>query len=203
MERDRKDEIVERETYGRARRENFDEQRGRRMGSYQPAIIPATVEIYTNFFELVKKPDWNLYQYHVDFEPPTENERLKTALVKTQNVLKNSVFDGSTLFTTLKFDKTVTTLSSVNPFDKTAYKMIIKKTADIYPSNGKFEIDTLQKAMSSVKIDKDQDISDHEITKNKDEITTDFIRFLNLIFKKYLFANYIHYNQWRIEEQKD
>ena len=178
MERDRKDEIVERETYGRARRENFDEQRGRRMGSYQPAIIPATVEIYTNFFELVKKPDWHLYQYHVDFEPLTENKRLKTALVKSHNALKNSVFDGTTLFTTMKFVKTVTILSSVNPSDKTEYKIIIKRTADIYPSNEKFEIDTIKEGMSLVKI------GDERTGKPKKDRSNDFIRFLNLIFKK-------------------
>jgi hypothetical protein len=178
MEKERRDNIVERETYSGARRPNFQEQRGRRTGAYQPSLIPETVEIYTNFFELVKKPDWHLYQYHVDFEPPTENKRLKTALVKSQNALKNSVFDGSTLFTTMKFNRKITTLTSVNPSTKIEYKIIIKKTADIYPSSEKFEIDATREGMSLVQIEAET------ARKSKKERTTDFIRFLNLIFKK-------------------
>jgi hypothetical protein len=64
-----------------------------------------------------------LYQYHVDFEPPIERKRLKTALAKSQNALKNFVFNGLTLFTTMKFNWKIKTLSSVNPSTKIKYKI--------------------------------------------------------------------------------
>jgi hypothetical protein len=184
MEKEPRNEIVRRETYGGARRPNFQEQRGRRTGTYQPSLIPETVEIYTNFFELVKKPDWHLYQYHVDFEPPIESKGVKIALVKSQNALKNSVFDGSTLFTTMKFNRKITTLTSVNPSTKIEYKIIIKKTADIYPSSEKFEIEEMIDDMSSMQMNEYKSVDEMARKSIRSDRTKDFIRFLNLVFKK-------------------
>ena len=57
-----------------------------------------------NYFEVINKPNWVLYQYHVDFNPQIESRRLRMALLHTHNSLfpQNKAFDGSTLFSLTK-----------------------------------------------------------------------------------------------------
>ena len=41
-----------------------------------------TIELYTNFFQIINRPDWILYQYHVDFDPPIESKSFQLHCVK-------------------------------------------------------------------------------------------------------------------------
>ena len=68
-----------------------------------------TIELYTNFVEINNRPDWALYQYHVDFDPPIESKALRCGLLKQHDHLFRSVkaFDGMTLFSMTKLDKEV------------------------------------------------------------------------------------------------
>ena len=68
-----------------------------------------TIELYTNFFEIVNRPDWALYQYHVDFDPPIESKALRCGLLNEHDHLfKNAkAFNGRTLFSMTKLDREV------------------------------------------------------------------------------------------------
>ncbi|TNM90205.1 hypothetical protein fugu_004439 [Takifugu bimaculatus] len=39
----------------------------------------SVVPLIANFFRIVSRPQWVLYQYHVDYQPPIESRRLRTA----------------------------------------------------------------------------------------------------------------------------
>lgn len=53
-----------------------------------------------NFFRILSRPQWVLFQYHVDFKPPMEARRLRTALLFQHDELLGSArsFDGALLF---------------------------------------------------------------------------------------------------------
>lgn len=59
----------------------------------------APIPLTSNFFRIVSRPQWVLYQYHVDFQPPIESRRLRTALLFQHEVLGIArTFDGAILF---------------------------------------------------------------------------------------------------------
>lgn len=66
--------------------------------------------MYTNFIELVSAPKWTLYQYHVDFEPTIESQRLRAALMSQHNEMFDNAkaFDGMTLYSVKKLPSEVT-----------------------------------------------------------------------------------------------
>jgi aubergine len=68
-----------------------------------------TIELYTNFFEIINSPEWALYQYHVDFDPQILSKALRCGLLKQHdNLFKNvKAFDGMTLFSMTKLDNEV------------------------------------------------------------------------------------------------
>jgi len=54
----------------------------------------------TNYFKIVKRPDWSLIQYHVDFQPPIDVTRIRRALVyQHRELFDGYIYNGSTLFT--------------------------------------------------------------------------------------------------------
>lgn len=58
-------------------------------------VIPLTA----NFFRIVSRPQWVLYQYHVGYQPPIDSRRLRSALLFQHEVLGIArVFDGALLF---------------------------------------------------------------------------------------------------------
>jgi aubergine-like protein len=69
------------------------------------------IELYTNYFEVVNKPNWALYQYRVDFEPFIESKRLRIALTKQHSdslFMGKDAFDGQDLFSIIELEKEVT-----------------------------------------------------------------------------------------------
>ncbi|KAL2092497.1 hypothetical protein ACEWY4_012295 [Coilia grayii] len=60
----------------------------------------STIELQANFVRLLSRPEWVLYQYHVDFNPPMESRRLRVALIHQQEETLGPArsFDGAILF---------------------------------------------------------------------------------------------------------
>uniref|UniRef100_A0AAQ4QE31 Piwi like RNA-mediated silencing 1 n=1 Tax=Gasterosteus aculeatus aculeatus TaxID=481459 RepID=A0AAQ4QE31_GASAC len=58
------------------------------------------IPLTANFFRIMSRPEWVLYQYHVDFNPPMEARRLRSALLyQHKDVLGPAdSFDGALLF---------------------------------------------------------------------------------------------------------
>ncbi|KAK7934231.1 hypothetical protein WMY93_005127 [Mugilogobius chulae] len=59
-----------------------------------------TIQLSANYFRILSRPQWVLYQYHVDFKPPMESRRLRSALLYQHEEILGSArsFDGALLF---------------------------------------------------------------------------------------------------------
>uniref|UniRef100_A0A8C8E4F1 Piwi-like RNA-mediated gene silencing 1 n=1 Tax=Oryzias sinensis TaxID=183150 RepID=A0A8C8E4F1_9TELE len=57
------------------------------------------IQLTANFYRILSRPQWVLYQYHVDFKPPMESRRLRTALLyRHAEVIGDArTFDGALL----------------------------------------------------------------------------------------------------------
>lgn len=66
-------------------------------------------ELTTNYFRLTSRPQWALYQYHIDYSPEMEARRLRIALLfQHENLLgKIRAFDGSILLLPKKLENKV------------------------------------------------------------------------------------------------
>uniref|UniRef100_A0AAQ6IRX5 Piwi-like protein 1 n=1 Tax=Anabas testudineus TaxID=64144 RepID=A0AAQ6IRX5_ANATE len=60
----------------------------------------SAIQLSANFFRILSRPQWVLYQYHVDFNPPMESRRLRSALLFQHEEALGSArsFDGALLF---------------------------------------------------------------------------------------------------------
>lgn len=60
----------------------------------------SAIQLTANYFRIMSRPRWVLYQYHVDFNPPMESRRLRSALLfhheETLGAARS--FDGAMLF---------------------------------------------------------------------------------------------------------
>uniref|UniRef100_A0A8C3A461 Piwi-like RNA-mediated gene silencing 1 n=1 Tax=Cyclopterus lumpus TaxID=8103 RepID=A0A8C3A461_CYCLU len=74
----------------------------------------APIKLTANFFRILSRPQWVLYQYHVDFNPPMEARRLRSALLYQHEEALGSArsFDGAMLFLPLKLPNKETVLHS-------------------------------------------------------------------------------------------
>lgn len=54
------------------------------------------IQLYTNYFKLIQKPNWCVYQYHCDFAPVVESSRLRRAFIREHKETFGScyLFDG-------------------------------------------------------------------------------------------------------------
>lgn len=63
-----------------------------------------------NYFRLAKQPNWNIYQYRVDFMPEVMDSRARNRLIATQRpMLGGYLFDGTQLFITRSLDSETVT----------------------------------------------------------------------------------------------
>lgn len=64
------------------------------------------VKLVTNLFSLDLPQDWQLYQYHVTYDPELESRRLRIALLYSHRELSNKAkaFDGVMLFLAQKLE---------------------------------------------------------------------------------------------------
>ncbi|XP_021267988.1 piwi-like protein 1 isoform X2 [Numida meleagris] len=74
----------------------------------------AMIKLFANFFRLTSRPQWALYQYHVDYNPEMEARRLRSGLLFQHEDLigKTHAFDGSILFLPKKLLNKVTEVFS-------------------------------------------------------------------------------------------
>lgn len=71
------------------------------------------VTLQANYFKILKKPTWSLYQYRVDFSPETELPGMRKFLIKEHKmILGGYLFDGSMLFTAMRLQQDKTQLTS-------------------------------------------------------------------------------------------
>ncbi|KAJ7994148.1 hypothetical protein DPEC_G00262900 [Dallia pectoralis] len=63
-------------------------------------VSGSPIELRANFFKILSRPQWVLYQYHVDFKPVMESRRLRTALLfqHEETLGRAHTFDGALLF---------------------------------------------------------------------------------------------------------
>uniref|UniRef100_A0A8C1WWW8 Piwi-like RNA-mediated gene silencing 1 n=1 Tax=Cyprinus carpio TaxID=7962 RepID=A0A8C1WWW8_CYPCA len=76
--------------------------------------VSTAIELRANFMRLLSRPLWALYQYHVDYKPPMESRRLRSALLfqHEETLGKAHTFDGAILFLPNKLHNTETVLCS-------------------------------------------------------------------------------------------
>ncbi|XP_065594749.1 piwi-like protein 1 isoform X1 [Cyrtonyx montezumae] len=74
----------------------------------------AMIKLFANFFRLTSRPQWALYQYHIDYNPEMEARRLRSALLFQHEDLigKTRAFDGSILFLPKKLANKITEVFS-------------------------------------------------------------------------------------------
>lgn len=73
------------------------------------------VKLQANYFRLLRQPTWNIYKYHVTFEPECMMARLRNALImQHKSTIGGFLFDGTQIFVTrsLEGDKGIVTLTS-------------------------------------------------------------------------------------------
>uniref|UniRef100_A0A8C2PUK7 Piwi-like RNA-mediated gene silencing 1 n=1 Tax=Cyprinus carpio TaxID=7962 RepID=A0A8C2PUK7_CYPCA len=77
-------------------------------------VSGTAIELRANFMRLLSRPLWALYQYHVDYKPPMESRRLRSALLfqHEETLGKAHTFDGAILFLPNKLHNTETVLCS-------------------------------------------------------------------------------------------
>uniref|UniRef100_A0AAR2LUV5 Piwi domain-containing protein n=1 Tax=Pygocentrus nattereri TaxID=42514 RepID=A0AAR2LUV5_PYGNA len=77
-------------------------------------VSGSSIELRANFMRLLSRPQWALYQYHVDFKPPMESRRLRSALLfqHDETLGKARTFDGALLFLPHRLHNTETVLCS-------------------------------------------------------------------------------------------
>ncbi|XP_031633322.1 protein piwi-like isoform X2 [Contarinia nasturtii] len=79
------------------------------------------VKLQANYFRLLKTPEWNIYKYHVTFEPECLLSRLRNALImQHKETIGGFLFDGTQLFVTrdLGGDRGVVNLTSKTRTDE-------------------------------------------------------------------------------------
>nr|XP_003227897.2 PREDICTED: piwi-like protein 1 [Anolis carolinensis] len=77
-------------------------------------VSGTAIALSTNHFRLTSRPQWTLYQYHIDFSPPMESRRLRCALLfQHEDILgRTHAFDGTILFLPKKVGNKVTEVYS-------------------------------------------------------------------------------------------
>ncbi|XP_061163361.1 piwi-like protein 1 isoform X1 [Saccostrea echinata] len=93
--------------------------------------------VVTNYFKLEMAPDWHLYQYHVDFNPPVDSRKMRMALLMThENLLgKTKAFDGMILYLPHRLQEQVTEVYSQRRTDDAQIRITITLTNELPPSS--------------------------------------------------------------------
>lgn len=96
------------------------------------------INLGTNYFALVAKPNWRLLQYRVDMKPEIDHTGVRKGLLYVHKAsLPKFIFDGTILFTTTRLspdDKPIV-LTSKRESDGTMVEIIIKLVAEVQPTD--------------------------------------------------------------------
>lgn len=98
------------------------------------------INILCNYFEVTSKPNWVLYQYHVDFAPLIDSRSLRIGLMKDHDKMfpLNKAFDGSTIYSLTKLHDEVTEVASTRQSDQQIIRIKIKRVGEIVSTSPQF-----------------------------------------------------------------
>ncbi|XP_051887860.1 piwi-like protein 1 [Pristis pectinata] len=99
-------------------------------------VSGSVIHLITNFIRLISRPQWVLYQYHVDYNPQMESRRLRTVLLFMHDKVlgRTRVFDGTLLFLPKKLEERVTELFSQTR-DGQNVKVTVTLTNELPPTS--------------------------------------------------------------------
>jgi len=91
-----------------------------------------------NYFPLVRKPDWNLYQYRVDIAPEEDRTYERKKLLKQHaTVLKKYIFDGTVMYTPERYNVGGEAFNLTSKGDDgTMYVITIRRVGELGPRDG-------------------------------------------------------------------
>ncbi|XP_039962265.1 protein piwi [Bactrocera tryoni] len=86
----------------------------------------APVTLQTNYYRLLTKPTWRIFQYHVDFSPHIELRRVRGGMLSEHRAtLGGYLYDGTKLFTSCKLAEEKTVIRAKSKFGDN-YTIVIK-----------------------------------------------------------------------------
>ncbi|KAM9320660.1 piwi-like protein 1 [Gastrophryne carolinensis] len=93
------------------------------------------IQLVTNHIRLISRPQWVLYQYHIDYNPPMESRRLRTALLyqHEETIGKAHAFDGTILFLPKRLNKVTEVFSQTRNGENV--KVTITLTNELPPTS--------------------------------------------------------------------
>ncbi|KAI5622106.1 piwi-like protein 1, partial [Silurus asotus] len=94
------------------------------------------IELRANYLRLLSRPEWVLFQYHVNFNPPVESRRMRFALLNNHGDIlgKAKTFDGAILFLPHRLDNNETVLWTES-HSKEKIQITITLTNELPPSS--------------------------------------------------------------------
>lgn len=97
------------------------------------------IRLQSNFFRLKTVPEWRIVHYHVEFEPPIENIRVRMGILSDQSKFLGAgyLFDGMQLFSVRKYPQDLTVLRVKSKLG-TDYTITIKFVGFISTSETRF-----------------------------------------------------------------
>ncbi|XP_046398366.1 piwi-like protein Siwi [Ischnura elegans] len=90
------------------------------------------VNLTANYFQILSKTDWCLYQYRVDFSPEEDRTGVRKSLLRVhKKQLGGYIFDGTMMFASHKFPDKVMELYSTRNSDEAQIRITIKLVGDL------------------------------------------------------------------------
>ncbi|XP_078600489.1 piwi-like protein Siwi [Branchiostoma floridae x Branchiostoma japonicum] len=95
------------------------------------------VSMITNFFKVKPKPQWVLFQYHVDFSPEVDHRKARIAMVYGQEALlgDTKLFDGMILFLPKRLENDQTVVYTKRKTDDADIRITITLTNEVPPTS--------------------------------------------------------------------
>lgn len=92
------------------------------------------INLMANYFQLIHKAQWSLYQYHINIQPEEESTREKKKLfgAAVHEILAGYLFDGTTMYTPVKLPQNETEVFTKNASDAVV-KIHIKLVSEVTP----------------------------------------------------------------------
>lgn len=101
------------------------------VGNTKQGSSGTTITLGTNYFRLVRKPEWSIHQYRVDFSPEIEAVVIRKALFRAHmKVFNGFLFDGTMLFSSTKLDSEITQFCSARN-DGSAVAITVKYVKEV------------------------------------------------------------------------
>ncbi|XP_066267753.1 piwi-like protein 1 [Branchiostoma lanceolatum] len=95
------------------------------------------INMITNFFKVKPKPQWVLFQYHVEFSPEVDHRKARIAMVYGQEALlgDTKIFDGMILFLPKRLENDQTVVYTKRKTDDADIRITITLTNEVPPTS--------------------------------------------------------------------